>query len=284
MSNVHIENRFTDHGVVSWFEIHTKYQDETINFFQSVFDYSINQANYEGYHYPVFTPPKTKAPIGAILNSIELGLDAEHKCVATITANNVDEILDNAERFGGKIIKEKTILPSIGEFCILEDNMGCHLYVMKYERKIRKPEFERNGMAPGLIVAGNILSSDFEATTDFYSGLFGYSVFLDEFHSQGLTFYKLRNKTASFFTLFVMSKHDFEAPVDVNRHDDNVFSLYFGTTDIDESLIRIEKFGGSIIMPLTYTSPASKFALCKDPHGLIFGVSEDNEYLKEYII
>lgn len=283
MSNINIENRFSDDGALSWFEIYTDHAHETLDFFKNVFDYKVYVEHMGPVEYPMFCPPKVETrPVGAIVDVKAWNLPIEHKYVPFITYHNVDEILKNVTKFGGTVCKEKVSLPGVGDFGFITDNNGCMICVIRHDdKKLENMRAERNGAADGLIGFGEVLAENPKSTAEFYHNLFGYEVKEQTMQVGGhgeLTFYNLKNKTATSTTLLVMPKAAFI------QSKNNVFNLYFGTTDLDASIKRVEKAGGKVLQPRMPIGASAFVGVCTDPYGTVFGFAQDNEYLKEYIV
>lgn len=284
---IKIENRFNDHGAVSWFEFFTHHPDDTISFYQHVFDYNV----FEGwapdggqYPYRMIIPPRREKPIGAVIDVQhidDLKNIVDHSFVPFITVKNVDEILDKTSELGGVITRPKRMLYGVGETGALQDNLRCDLTIVCFEENLNDDaRNERNGAADGFISLGAILSSDPSETAKFYSELFGYSVRKSEIHTtEGtiITSYSLKNATASNNTLLVMQKPQFV------KSDYNVFVPYYGTTDITKTVHNVIRYGGRVYVDKMPTGASSFIAICEDPFHRIFGLAQDNEYLKEFI-
>ena len=89
-------------------------------FFKHVFDWEIEDILWESMVYSVIKTGKD--PAGAIFKN-PVSQVPSHWLVY-VAVDDIDETVSKATKFGAKILKEITEVPSMGKFCVFEDPSG----------------------------------------------------------------------------------------------------------------------------------------------------------------
>lgn len=111
------------------FEIHAENLPRAIAFYKNVFDWKIEQWGNQEYWF-VYTGKSPEAGIdGAILKrpGPNPGPDEKHPCIGyacTIDVPDVDEMVDQVERCGGKLVSAKIAIPKVGYLAYCKDTEG----------------------------------------------------------------------------------------------------------------------------------------------------------------
>ena len=108
---------------VTHFEIPSDNPEVNMKFFKEVFGWTFEQFGKEQYWLAISGDESTPGINGAVMKKVEQG----QPVCNTISVRNIDEVMKNIEKAGGKIIKPKFAVTSVGWLAFFADPDGnCH--------------------------------------------------------------------------------------------------------------------------------------------------------------
>jgi predicted enzyme related to lactoylglutathione lyase len=113
--------------------------------------------------------------------------------------------------------------------------------------------------APGALVWNELASPDFDASSAFYSGLFGWTV--APFEASPEPYLSIKNGSANNGGIRELS------PPGTPPH----WLVYFGAEDIDAAIAKVQELGGTI-MAGPIDIQIAKIAIAQDPQGAVFAL------------
>ena len=111
--------------------------------------------------------------------------------------------------------------------------------------------------APGAFCWNELASPDLEASSAFYSELFGWT--LEPFEGSPRPYLVIRNGDTGNGGIR-----------EVNSGEPPNWSVYFATEDIDAGLAKVEELGGEKLMPEPVDIQVAKIGIVRDPQGAFF--------------
>lgn len=105
---------------VTHFEIPAENPEETINFFSNVFGWKFEQFGSQEYWLAISGDEKTPGINGAIMKPVGKG----QPVINTISVDDIDSVLAKVEASGGKVLKKKQNLVSVGWLAFVSDPAG----------------------------------------------------------------------------------------------------------------------------------------------------------------
>lgn len=122
----------------------------------------------------------------------------------------------------------------------------------------------RDGYEPGVPCWVDLMSPDVDASTTFYTGLFGWDA-EDQFDQDGTRIY-----TSFIRDGRVVAGMGGQAPE--MQGAPPVWNTYIAVTDVDETSKEVEGAGGSVLMPAMDVMDQGRMAIYSDPAGAVISV------------
>src|SRR6185436_2645095 len=95
---------------VTHFEIPSDNPEKNMKFYKEVFDWTFKQFGQEQYWYAISGDERTPGINGAVMKRVERGQPVTNN----ISVANIDEAIRRIEKAGGKIVKSKMVIASVG--------------------------------------------------------------------------------------------------------------------------------------------------------------------------
>jgi uncharacterized protein len=127
--------------------------------------------------------------------------------------------------------------------------------------------------APGTPAWVDMMTTDRNATMDFYGGLFGWDF---EIGGPGTGYYTMALVRGKPVAGFGEMPPDAMFPV--------VWTTYLATDDLDESLELVGGNGGKVLVPEFDTGGPGRGAIAVDPTGAAFGLWEAGTHIGAYVV
>lgn len=122
----------------------------------------------------------------------------------------------------------------------------------------------RDGYEPGTPCWVDLMSPDVDASTTFYTGLFGWDA-EDQFDEDGTRIYTNFSRDGRIVAGMGGQMPGMEgAPA--------VWNSYIAVTDVDETSKKVEAAGGTVMMPALEVMDAGRMAIYGDPTGAVVSV------------
>lgn len=115
-----------DTNALNWFEIPVLDMDRAVQFYESIFEISMQKMNLSGYETTIFPADETSGKVGGALVKSEFHKPAEGGVMLYLNANpDLQLVLDRVEKAGGKVVHAKTLITKeIGYFGLINDTEG----------------------------------------------------------------------------------------------------------------------------------------------------------------
>ncbi|MDA1127827.1 MAG: VOC family protein [Chloroflexi bacterium] len=173
------------------------------------------------------------------------------------TVDDVDQSAAKAKQSGATLFLEPMDVFDAGRMAYVQDPQGAMFALWQPKEHIGS----RVKGETGAIMWNELLTSDTEDATKFYSGLLG----LNSSKMPGPMDYTMLN-VAETGVAGVMAITSEMGPVPPN------WTVYFGVDNVDAAIKKAESLGGSIVVPAMDIPEIGRFAGLQDPQGAMFSV------------
>jgi uncharacterized protein len=119
---------------VNYFEISAINASRFIEFYQSIFGWTIKKWDMPGMDYWTISTGPEKEP------GIDGGLSVRQKdnyVINSIGVDDLDSIVAQIRKKGGKIVSDKMSIPGVGYYAVFEDTEGNTLSLMQNDPKAK---------------------------------------------------------------------------------------------------------------------------------------------------
>ncbi|HYM55487.1 MAG TPA: VOC family protein [Solirubrobacteraceae bacterium] len=172
-----------------------------------------------------------------------------------VSVESADAAVERAKELGGTAHAPAFDVMEAGRMGVIQDPQGAFFLVWEPRRHFGAQLVN----APGALVWNELASPDLDASSAFYSGLFGWTV--APFEASPEPYLSIKNDGASNGGIRPLS------PPGVPPH----WLVYFGVQDIDASLARVQELGGTKIDgPIDIAM--AKIGIVQDPQGAVFAI------------
>jgi predicted enzyme related to lactoylglutathione lyase len=167
-----------------------------------------------------------------------------------VSVDSADAIVERAKQLGGTVHAPAFDVMEAGRMAVLQDPQGAYLMVWQPRQHFGAALVN----APGALVWNELASPDLEASTAFYSDLFGWEI--APFEGSPMQYLSIKNKGASNGGIREAM------PPGTPPH----WLVYFAVEDIDAALAKAEELGGKKIDgPIDIQM--AKIGIVQDPQG-----------------
>ncbi len=118
---------------ITYFEIPSADPEKNMKFFEEVFDWKFNQFGNEEYWYAITGDDKAPGINGAIMKEIS----PKQPVINTITVVDINKAIENIKSAGGRIVKSKGAIPSVGWLVFFTDPDENIFGVMQEDKNAR---------------------------------------------------------------------------------------------------------------------------------------------------
>jgi predicted enzyme related to lactoylglutathione lyase len=174
-----------------------------------------------------------------------------------ITAHDVDAVAEKAGETGGTVVFGPMDVFEAGRMAMLQDPQGAFFAVWQPKQHIGC----RVKGEPGAMVWNELMTSDANAAIAFYGGLLG----IERGETMGPMDYTSLRVQGSDVAGVLQITPDM-GPVPSN------WMVYFGVSNVDETVAQAESLGGTVIVPATDIPDIGRFATLTDPQGAYFSI------------
>jgi predicted enzyme related to lactoylglutathione lyase len=171
-----------------------------------------------------------------------------------VTVEDADASVERAKELGGTVHAPAFDVMDVGRMAVIQDPQGAYFMVWQPRSNIGAGLVN----APGALVWNELASSDLDASSAFYAGLFGWSV--AEFEGSPTKYLSIKNGDAN--NGGMRDRQEGEPPY---------WLVYFGVEDIDAALAKAAELGGSKLMG-PQDIQIAKIAMVQDPQGAVFAL------------
>jgi predicted enzyme related to lactoylglutathione lyase len=172
-----------------------------------------------------------------------------------VSVESADATAERAKELGGTAHAPPFDVLQAGRMAVIQDPQGA--YFIAWQPRGHHGASLVN--APGALVWNELASPDFDGSSAFYSGLFGWTITPVEGSSQ--PYLSIKNGDANNGGIMQ------PMPPGVPPH----WLVYFGAEDIDRALHKVDELGGNK-MAGPIDIQIAKIAIVKDPQGAVFAL------------
>jgi uncharacterized protein len=172
-----------------------------------------------------------------------------------VTVQSADASADRAKELGGTVVSPPFDVMDAGRMSVIQDPHGAFFMIWEPRESIGAGLVN----APGALCWNELASPDFDASTAFYSGLFGWNI--APLQGSPQPYLWIKNGEANNGGIRELD------PPGTPPH----WLVYFATEDIDTGLAKVEELGGTKIAgPIDIQM--AKLAIVADPQGAVFAL------------
>jgi uncharacterized protein len=172
-----------------------------------------------------------------------------------VSVESADAAVERAKELGGTAHAPAFDVMDAGRMGVIQDPQGA--YFMVWQPRAHFGAKLVN--APGALVWNELASPDLDASSAFYSGLFGWEI--APFEGSPTPYLSIKNAGANNGGMRELG------PPGVPPH----WLVYFGVQDIDAGLAKVQELGGEKVAgPIDIQM--AKIAVVKDPQGAMFAL------------
>ena len=243
-------------GAFCWAELTTTDQPAAKSFYAALFGWSAEDNPVgDGVVYSMMSVEGK--PVGAIAPQPQAQRDANVPALwnSYISVENADAIAERAKELGANVHAPAFDVMQAGRMAVIQDPQGAFFMVWQPREQIGAALVN----APGALVWNELGSPDLDASSAFYSALFGWTI--APFEGSPEPYLSIKNAGANNGGIRPLS------PPGTPPH----WLVYFGVQDLDPALAKLSELGGTTIAgPIDIQ--IAKIAIVADPQGAVFAL------------
>lgn len=191
------------------------------------------------------------------------GLEVPPMWQPYVTVDGIDSIVDLALRLGGSVVEEPAEVGSRGRAAMVADPEGATVGVWQ---EIESPGATVHNL-PGAITWNELATRDVDGAMDFYARLLGWKF---ESEDEPMPYHTIMVGQRATGGVIEMNE---DWPDSIPAH----WMVYFGSFDVDSSVVSVESLGGTVSVPPT-DIPRGRFAVVHDDQGGLFSLLSLREW------
>jgi len=172
-----------------------------------------------------------------------------------VTVDSADDAAARAQELGATVHAPPFDVMDVGRMAVVQDPQGAFFMAWEPRRHVGAALVN----APGAFCWNELASPDLDASTTFYSGLFGWEI--APFEGSPEPYLTIKNQGANNGGIRELS------PPGVPPH----WLVYFATDDLDAALATVERLGG-VKHAGPIEIPMARIAVVADPQGAVFAL------------
>ena len=241
-------------GRFVWHDLMTTDANQAKTFYQSLFDWQIEERPMQGAIYHMLTAGP--GPIGGILE--EKNIPASH-WMPYVAVDDVDQAAEKCKQLGGTVCIPPTDIPDTGRFSVCGDPQGAFFSI--YKGNAESPGFDPDQVVPGRVCWNEVLTGDDAAAQKFYNGMFGWTSEAKDMGPGGMYYVQtLGGKQVG----GLMKNPANGAP--------NAWLVYFFVEDLAKSTAKAKELGASAMLENQPIPGIGAFSMLADPTGACFAL------------
>jgi uncharacterized protein len=242
-----------EHGVPCWVDLGAPNPDKAAQFYESLFGWDIQEGPPEAGGYRMCLLK------GRPVAGLSLQMNPGPSVWSTyVKVNNADEVAEKVTNQGGLVLQAPFDVMDFGRMAVFMDPAGAPIAVWQ------PGQHKGAGVVsePGAYGWSELLTTDPDAATAFYSAVFGWEAELQEGEPHGYRVLTLGDRPVG-----GMMPKPMSIPGEVPSH----WMVYFTVEDAVKTLERVGELGGGIQWgPVNI--PQGRFGVASDPDGAVFSV------------
>ncbi|HYM44619.1 MAG TPA: VOC family protein [Solirubrobacteraceae bacterium] len=243
-------------GTFCWVDLTTTDQEGAKSFYSGLFGWSAHDNPVgEGVYYSMMSLEGKH--VGAIAPQPQAQREAGVPPVwnSYVSVEDADAIAERAKELGGTVHAAPFDVMQVGRMAVIQDPQGAFFMVWQPREHFGAALVN----APGALVWNELGSPDLDASTAFYSGLFGWAI--APFEGSPEPYLSIKNGGASNGGIRPLT------PPGTPPY----WLVYFGVEDLDAALAKVAELGG-----VKHAGPIdiqmAKIAVVADPQGAVFAL------------
>jgi len=244
-------------GTFCWVDLSTTDVVAAKRFYAAVFDWTAEDVPTEA------GPPYTLLSHGGQLVCGAFALcpgQGDHPFWLTyVCVADLEATLVSAQTLGGSVTMPAMDIMEEGRLGVIQDPTGAHLGLWQP----RRHQGSALTNAPGAPCWNELQTRDLKAAAAFYQGLFGWTLKPFEGWMDGA------------YEIFVRDGREVGGMLPIDDDRGQVpphWSIYFGVSDCDAAVAKVEWLGGKVLAPATTIERVGRFARLQDPQSAVFSV------------
>lgn len=252
----------THHGLPVWYELSTSKGAlaDAGAFYARVLDWTVNDAGMEGFTYHLATAGGDM--VAGLMEIPDFVGQMPPAWLTYFGVTDADRVADQILAAGGTIHRPPTDIPGTGRFAVAADPQGAGFGILQ---PLPMPEGQGGNAfdqsRPGHGSWNELNSTDPDAGFDFYSTLFGWQ------KSQAMDMGEMGT-----YQLFSHDGGDIGAMMGLGDSPVPHWLTYFGVTEIDSAIRRLEEAGGKLHHGPIQVPGDAWIAVATDPQAAWFAM------------
>jgi hypothetical protein len=242
-------------GTFSWSELSTTDQDGAKAFYRGLFGWEADDRPVgDGAVYSMMQLDGHQ--VGAIAGQPQQQREAGVPALwnSYVTVASADAAAERAKELGATVHAPAFDVMEAGRMAVIQDPQGAYVMVWQPREHIGAGLVN----APGALVWNELQSPDLDASSAFYSALFGWDV--QELPDMDERYLAIKNGEANNGGMRALTPGTPPS-----------WLVYFGIGDIDAGIAKVEELGGAKLMgPIDIR--IAKLAVVQDPQGAVFAL------------
>ncbi len=250
-------------AAIAWDELHTKDRGKAEAFYNTLFGWTSTPIEMSPeYTYHLLNQPDTGDMFAGSHQQGPDEADQPSFWLVSLGAEDVDKATAKASELGATVVMEPMDIPGTGRFSVLMDPQGAGFGILAYEGGGSAPNV---GVGPNKIVWHELVTSDIEASANFYTSIFG---FTSELSDMGELKATVLNQNGAMFA-DLMPKPSPDAP--------DAWVFYVEVQDAQATADLAAASGGAVLVPPFPLPPIGILAWLADPTGAVFGILQPSD-------
>lgn len=245
-------------AAIAWDELHTKDRAKAEKFYNTLFGWTSTPVEMgPDYTYHLLNRPDNGQMFGGSHQQGPDEADQPSFWLVSLGTNDVDKLVAKASELGATVIMEPADIPGTGRFALLIDPQGATFSALSYSDGGTAPD---RGQGPGCIVWHELVTSDPEASANFYTSLFGFESEISDMGELKAPVFKQGGEMFA----NILAKPMPDLP--------DAWVFYIEVEDAQKTVDLAAKAGGSVLAPPMPLPPIGTLAWIADPTGAAFGI------------
>jgi uncharacterized protein len=248
---------FTTHapGTPVWVDLGTKDVGAAARFYSDLFGWDAEDMGEEAGHYTMMRlRGRNVAGIGPLMSPMQPVAWSTYLATA-----DADETARKVREAGGTVVTEPFDVFDAGRMAVFVDPTGAAILTWQ----AGKHTGVQLANEASTLVWNELATPDVERAKSFYKAAFG----LESEPVPGMDYTMLKAGDRAIGGMMAIGNGG-HVPADVPPH----WNVYFAVDDADATVARVEKLGGTTLVPPTDIPGVGRFAVVADPQGAPFSI------------
>jgi uncharacterized protein len=247
-------------GDFCWIELATSDQEAAKKFYGELFGWAASDSQMgPNEYYTSFLLNGRQVGAAYTLRQRHLEKGIPPHWILYVATESADESAKRAEELGGKVEMAPIDVFGAGRMAVLQDPTGAHFCVWQAQEHVGS----RIAGVDGTLCAADLITSDQEAASAFYEGLFGWQIGKED-EATAHRYYHIFNGGEF---LGGIPPADFAGPTVVAH-----WQIYLQVADCEASAVKAKDLGAKFYMPPLKVEDVGWMSVMEDPQGAGFAL------------